>query len=78
MKKYFPSSSFSGSKQFPHFSEAGRPREAGVPIIGGQVKKTLTGIDGSVLAGGPSMEAASYAPYVEFGTSRKSGKGGIG
>ena len=36
----------------------------------GQVKKTLTGVDGSVRAGGPSMEAAGYAPYLEFGTSR--------
>lgn len=36
----------------------------------GQVKKTLTGIDGSVLAGGPTMEAAGHAPFIEFGTSR--------
>ena len=36
----------------------------------GQVKKSLMGIDGSVLAGGSGMEAANYAPFVEFGTSR--------
>ena len=78
-------------KGTPAMGGAGRARDAatGTPryadqtarltqsIKPGQVKKTLTGVDGSVRAGGPSMEAAGYAPYlespqdVEFGTSKR-------